>query len=184
MFFSEHSPPRDIPRQARIIHPRSGHHSANESQPYIYIYMGGCRWYLTGHVGGEIIHLFVRPSPPPAELIASTENDHKRYSSPAHRAKPSAARPGRPVPKGAEPNQAKPSRMEPSRAGSSSSGTELSQPSREKSSRAGPRRAWPSPADAMQSKHISPWPGGLGVGGEGWLILSWGGGYGVQALAA
>ena len=146
-------------------------------------YVGGCLWYLTGHVEGEIIHLFVRPSPPPAELIASTENDHKRYSSPAHRAKPSAARPGRPMPKGAEPNQAKPSRMEPSRARSSSSGTELSQPSREKSSRAGPRRAWPSPADAMQSKHISPWPGGLRVEGEWWLYLElgwglWGAGSG------
>ena len=31
--FSEHSPSRDIPRQARIIHPQSGHHSANENQP-------------------------------------------------------------------------------------------------------------------------------------------------------
>ena len=146
--------------------------------------MGGCPWYLTGHVGGEIIHLLWTPAQALPTYIPSTENDHERHSSPAHRAKPSAARPGRPVPKGAEPNQAKPSRMEPSRARSSSSGTELSQPSREKSSRAGPRRAWPSPADAMQSKHISPWPGGLRVGGEGWLILSWGGGYGVQALAA
>ena len=31
--FSKHSPSRDIPRQARIIHPQSGHHSANENQP-------------------------------------------------------------------------------------------------------------------------------------------------------
>ena len=132
----------------------------------------------------KLIHLFSTPAPPLPTYIRSTENGHKPRSSPAHRAKPSAARPGRAEPKGAKPNQAKPSRMEPSRAGSSSSGTELSQPSRERSSRAGPRRAWPSPADAMKSKHISPWPGGLEVAGEGWLILSWGGGYGVQALAA
>ena len=41
--------------------------SASYIYIYIYIYMGGCPWYLTGHVGGGNNSPFVDPCPSPAD---------------------------------------------------------------------------------------------------------------------
>jgi hypothetical protein len=124
--------------------------------------------------GGGIIHIFSTPAPTLPTYIPSTENGHKPHSSPAHRAKPSRARPGRAEPKGAEPSRAGPSRAERSRAEPGRARTERS--------RAEPGRS--EPGRGRASKHIPPWPGGLGLGGGGWVFWGWSGGCWVQCPAA
>ena len=115
-----------------------------------------------GPRGGGNNSPFLNPCPDPGDLHPI---DRKLPQTVFQPSTPSQAEPGRAGQSRAEgsraePGRADPSRTEPSRARSSPNQT---QPSRAEPSRAGLRQAKPGRSRAR--KHISPWPGGLRLGG-------------------